>query len=206
MHAYNMHAAHHHPGAWSLAPLEYLVRSRYRSSDFVLFGELASHAPVMREAIKGLRRLSEAIRSASIRSSCESRANLAQAYLAHISRAYLAPGALRLGARILIAPRLAGGRLHSHSHRLKRAVNVRPHLEQRYVGGVEVVRPKEVKVGGEGIRAARHKGFDCAWQIDVPHVPANLMRQAIRLMREAIRVHLRKALWKALWKALREGN
>jgi hypothetical protein len=169
--------------------MEHLVRSSDRSSDFVLFGELAMHAPVMREAIRGHRRLSEAIRSASIRSSCESRPNLAQTYLVHISfisRAYLAPGALRLGARILIAPRLAGGRLHSHSHRLKRAVNVRPHLEQRYVGGVEVVRPKEVDVGGEGIRVARHKGFDCAWQIDVPHVPAHLMREAIRLMREAI--------------------
>ena len=41
-------------------------------------------------------------------------------------------------------------------------------------------------MGGEGIRVARHKGFDCAWQIDVPHVPAHLMREAIRLMREAI--------------------
>jgi len=82
-----------------------------------------------------------------VRNSRKSRSCISRAYLVHIScisRAYLAPGALRLGARILIAPRLAGGRLHSHSHRLKRAVNVRPHLEQRYVGGVEVVRPKEV--------------------------------------------------------------
>ena len=129
------------------------------------------------------------LNSELVRISRKSRSCVSRAYLVHIScisRAYLAPGALRLGARILIAPRLAGGRLHSHSHRLKRAVNVRPHLEQRYVGGVEIVRPKEVEVGGEGIRVARHKGFDCTWQIDVPHVPAYLMREAIRLMREAI--------------------
>jgi hypothetical protein len=72
----SVHAAHHHPGAWSLAPwsiwftaaisssgglwslapMEHLVRSSDRSSDFVLFGQLAMHAPVMREAIRGHRR------------------------------------------------------------------------------------------------------------------------------------------------------
>ena len=72
--------------------MEHLVRSGDRSSDFVLFGELAMHAPVMREAI---RRQSEVIggyQKQSDRLQFGARANLAQISLkqiSFISRSYL---------------------------------------------------------------------------------------------------------------------